>query len=335
MAEPTTSPLYEALVLEITDAFPDCTNAARLARIIKNAHTMLMHPPEVQVGGRSIAGYKWDWLSPLDTLNTIVEDDTGTASVINGDKTVTAGVGLLIWPTWSAGATIVITDALGVDHSFTVDSIGIPITIELTEAWDGLTAFNLDYEIHYHPDVYDLPDDFGGLVGNRISIISVASPTNYLQPVLVRTLDEVLPYYLQDWNPGTPRYAVIMPVPLVVATGQRWQIGLWPPPDGEYSLGFRYNVNLDAITAAEYSAGGPLVAMALKKCCLAQAELLVSGGAPGVYYGQAMQALAGAIAHDMANRPRNLGYNGDASDVNAVLWNINGTLSVNGVDIGV
>jgi hypothetical protein len=333
MAEPSTSPLYEDLATEIQDSFPDITAAAKLGRIIKNAHTMLLYPPEVQIEQRKIAGYKWNWISPLDTLHTVVEYSTGTVTVAEGfDWVLLGGLGAA-WPTWAdeSSASITITDALAVDHTFSIESRDSAVQITLASVWPTTGVAMTAYEIHYHPDYYDLPVNFGGLVGDRVFIASA----QYYPPIPVRSVDEVAEYYLADQNPGVPRYACVMPADFVAATGQRYQMGLWPIPDDDYAIGYRYNVNLDAIAAGEYSAGGPLVARALKACCKAEAELLESGGAPGHYYQLAMQALAGAIAHDMDMKSRNIGPMQENSDARAYWSNINGTLSVNGVDVSI
>jgi len=315
------TPLYADLVLAITDAFPDCTDSGKQDRIIKSAYTMLLYPPEVMVEGRRIGGYKWNWMSPLDSFNTVVEYKTGTVEAVLGDVEITLTGGT--WPDWVAdGATLIITDALGADHSFTVSERTGADTLDLTSAWDHADEDTMSYEIHYHPDYYELPAAFGGLVGERMWIMS----TIYYPPLLVRTFEQIAPYALAVQTPGIPRYAAIVPAEYVAATGQRYQVDLWPTPDTDYAIGYQYNVNLDAVAAGEYPAGGPQCAQAMKACCKAQAELLQAGGAAGHYYQLALQELASAIAHDMGMRPNNAGPMRDGSD-DVLLYNPAGLLT--------
>jgi hypothetical protein len=310
------TPIYADLVTEIQDAFPDITNVAKLGRIIKSAYTMLLYPPEVVVEGRRLAGYKWDWASPGATLRTIVEYETGTLTVTAGD------------------ATILLADGVsGDDYTFTVVST-TGLNAELSAPWAMTTQAGLSYELHYHPDYYDLPADFGGMAGENMFGIEITGQTSVIYtPVLVRSVDQVVPYYLSNTNPGTPRYAVIMPAAFVPGTGQRYQIGLYPIPDDDYALLYRYNVNLDAMAAGQYPPGGPQCARALRACCKGCAELLEAGGAAGHYYGLALEALASAIAHDLSMRPRNLGPMQENSDAYGYVSRLNGGLFYNGVDI--
>jgi len=323
---------YADLVNEIQDAFPDITSATKLARIIKNGYTMFLYPPEVVVNGRPVSGYKWSWASPLAVLNTIEEYDTGTVKVVEGDATVVLTGGT--WPSWAEDATIVITDGDGDDYTFTVSERTDGANIELSSEWAGASDDTLAYEIHYHPDEYDLPAAFGGLEGG-LTLISTESPTTSFPQLIVRPSDFVAQYAVADQNPSAPLYVSIVPDDFVGATGQRYRMLLWPQPDLNYAIGYRYNVNLDAMVAGQYHPGGPASAQMAKKCCLAAAELLQSGGAVGTYYNLAMQALATGIAHDISMRPSNLGPSQENSL--AVSWDnrlADGFL-YNGVDITV
>jgi len=328
--EPTITASYTDLVTEIQDAFPDITSAAKLARIIKNGYTMFLYPPEVIVNGRPISGYKWTWISPGATLNTIVEYDTGTVTVLEGDATVELDGGT--WPAWAKDATIIITDDAGDEYSFTVAERTDGANIELSNAWAGADDDTLAYEIHYHPDIYDLPAAFGGLVG-VINVISTESVTTFFPPLLIRSADQVIQYAIAEPQAGAPRYASIIPAEFAGATGQRYTIGLWPRPDLNYALAYMYNVNLDAMVAGQYHPGGPQNANTVKACCRAAAELLQSGGALGTHYQLAMQALATSIAHDMDMQERNRGYNGDASEVQYASRPWTSSITVNGIDI--
>ena len=329
--EPTTTASYTDLVTEIQDAFPDVVSAAKLARIIKNGYTMFLYPPEVIVNGRPISGYKWTWISPGATLNTIVEYSTGTVTVLEGDATVELDGGT--WPSWANDdATIIITDGALADHSFTVAERTDALNIELASDWTGAGAVGLAYEIHYHPDIYDLPAAFGGLVG-AINVISTESVTTFFPPLLIRSADQVIQYAIAESQAGAPRYASIIPAEFAGATGQRYTIGLWPRPDLNYALAYMYNVNLDAMVAGQYHPGGPQNANTVKACCRAAAELLQSGGALGTHYQLAMQALATSIAHDMDMQERNRGYNGDASEVQYASRPWTSSITVNGIDI--
>ena len=69
--ESTLSPVYADLVTAIQDAFPDLTDAALLARLIKEAYLMFLYPPDVLGKG----SHAWSFLSPTATLAISEGDD--------------------------------------------------------------------------------------------------------------------------------------------------------------------------------------------------------------------------------------------------------------------
>ena len=175
---------------------------------------------------------------------------------------------------------------------------------------------------------YDLPDDFGGVVGtfyfaadsghHELSVVSVGQLL-----AMVARLDQT----------GTPRVYAITPKALEDDEMQKWSVRLYPKPDTVYVLTYRYHVQRDALsTSYPYPAGGSDHRQTLIEACLSEAESLLDDTG-GVHSHKYQEALARSIRIDGRYRPTNFGYAGDWSDGPAGGVVRDGKLKVNGVFI--
>lgn len=142
---------------------------------------------------------------------------------------------------------------------------------------------------------YDLPDAFGGFIGGMV----FSGDDNVAGEVIVTTLGEVLRRRsLPSDATGPPSVAATRPKTGVGATGQRWELLLWPTPNGDYTLTYRYQIIPDHIPAdAQYPWGGEQHAETILASCLAVAERMDERAeqTKRVYF---LERLAASIAVD-------------------------------------
>jgi len=163
---------------------------------------------------------------------------------------------------------------------------------------------------------YDLPDDFGGLIGDRLTIVS----TTRRWPVMVRGEGQVRALLRATTNTtGKPQYVAVRPKAPTGTTGQRFELIVYPEPDAIYTLEYRRNIlTIKLSTTYPYPLGGMAHAETLLESCLKVAELRGDDEA-GVHTAAFAERLAASVSADrQAFAPPTLGYNGDASDAQAV-----------------
>jgi len=96
--------------------------------------------------------------------------------------------------------------------------------------------------------------------------------------------------------------------------GTRWEIVLWPTPDDEYSLHYRYRTNPTLLSSgiAKPVGGMPHAQTVIESCLIAADELM---GSKSNRWDKYMELLRASVSHDrVANAPETLGRNRDASD---------------------
>lgn len=116
--------------------------------------------------------------------------------------------------------------------------------------------------------VYRMADDFGSMKSTEIYYASGSNDNRFITV----TSEAMVANALQE-NAQTnrPYWAGIRPV-AIAATGQRFDLAVYPIPDVSYSVTFRYDVNPDALTAGLYPYGGMDHAETIRACCLGAAE---------------------------------------------------------------
>jgi hypothetical protein len=162
---------------------------------------------------------------------------------------------------------------------------------------------------------YDLPDDFGGIVGTGFSFAVADNKRSHIQTVseaMIRQLREAGSYS------GTPSLCAIRPKASTptASEGQRFEAIFYPDPDGSYTLTYRYTLLPDALTSGlPYPLGGLPHSETIKTCCLAAAAEMFNDMADSHWHSLMAQQLEASVAHDRMNfGPRYHGYNSDQSD---------------------
>jgi len=156
---------------------------------------------------------------------------------------------------------------------------------------------------------YDLPDDFGGLVGD----LTVTGEDSGYWPVKVTGESTIRAY--RSGSPdreGRPECAAVRPKAATGSLGQRFELLVWPTPDAAYTLEYAHVALPGALSADRpHPYGGAAHAETLKAACRAAAEQMLDDQ-QGPQFSAFMQALATSVAVDgRRNRAETLGYNGD------------------------
>lgn len=162
---------------------------------------------------------------------------------------------------------------------------------------------------------YDLPEDFGGLIG---SLTLQDDDSAYFNITLtgegrIRALRQ---NNLQTLTAsGRPELAAVRPKDHDGLTQQLFEVLLWPTPITTNTIQFRYNVLPSALTSTlKHPYGGAAYSETVLLACLAAAERRQNDNI-GMYNQQFMQALQASIARDRSTMAEdNFGYNGDWSE---------------------
>lgn len=185
-------------------------------------------------------------------------------------------------------------------------------------------------------EAIELPDDFNGFDGPLTVTQDGGTYPVTIWPTGIGIIDRM--YAATPEASGRPTMAAVSPLKGTSAfEGQRFQLTVFPIPDGEYTLTGHYSIMPDCLTGARpYCYGGTAHVDTIKESCLAAAEK-DSDDMNGVHEQQFQVRLAASISMDRRLQAQILGYNGDPS----VAANRNGWLgrgcdwrvrvSVNGV----
>lgn len=160
---------------------------------------------------------------------------------------------------------------------------------------------------------YDLPEDFSSLDGD---LFFQNSDTLYEKVQLVNE-PRILQLRQDDWfetSTFEPKYAAITPNRADGISTTTYQLMLWPRPDKNYLLTFKYFVRPSPLRSdGDVPLGGPEHSEAIRASCMAAAEAHLDDEI-GPKWERFLQQLRGAIDFDRkANSPSNLGVNDDRS----------------------
>lgn len=254
----------------------------------------------------SPAAYRWRFLRPVASETFwasigVLSTRTVTATNDGSDSTVTANTS--IFEPNMVGKSIIITGS----GTYTIKSYTSATVIVCEEVFTVAVAAT--YSIAAN-GTYILPDDFGGM-DSPLTFDS----TNGYREIELTNESRIRMLRAESDSTGVPRVGAVRPQSGTTASrGQRYEIMLWPTPDANYDLTYRYNAMPGKLTtAAPYPLGGLMYGEVIMAACVAAAEWKshrVKGPAEADY----QQMLAGAINQDMRMSPDTLGYNGDGDD---------------------
>jgi hypothetical protein len=160
-------------------------------------------------------------------------------------------------------------------------------------------------------DDYPMPDDFGGMEGEMTFDADEGwTPIPQTGEGKIRDLRQL------NTASGRPQLTALRPISAATSgeEGQRFELMVWPTPDAEYTLYYKYRAfprKLDA--TRPFPLGGMMHSEALKASCLAVAELEVNDS-KGEHWASFIERLATSVMQDReAMTPETLGYNADGA----------------------
>lgn len=157
---------------------------------------------------------------------------------------------------------------------------------------------------------YDLPDDFGGILGPFV--YGTTGDSKIEIPVVGE--GQILRLRQNDQSTGRPRLAAIRPKAGFAGTGgSRWEVIFYPTPDASYTFTYRKELIVGKLSGTNlYPIGGMAFGELVKaSCLLAAAEAWRRDRIPecqDTFY----RELRAAISRDWQRAPEFLGANYDA-----------------------
>ncbi|MFA5186695.1 MAG: hypothetical protein WC551_09485 [Patescibacteria group bacterium] len=152
---------------------------------------------------------------------------------------------------------------------------------------------------------YDLPDDFGRLVGKFHYAANVHRAAIYV--VSVGDLLDMRAHYDQN---DAPRYVAIRYKASTGVSGQRQEALFWPEPDAVYTLSYEYEAYTGVLSDTyPYPLGGMQLAELYIESCLSIAEQRPNDEI-GIHTAKFQLLLAAAVYRDMQRGARNFGQMG-------------------------
>ena len=138
-------------------------------------------------------------------------------------------------------------------------------------SWSFLTPF-MDLPLYADQLDYDCPDDFAGLIGHKAYLSS--DNTNWND---IRIVNTARIFSLRQGGPsvvsGPPTNIAIQAKKSDGVLPTRWQLLVWPTPDGDYTLKVQYQSNPFQLTGGQsYHLGGQPHSETIREACLAAAE---------------------------------------------------------------
>lgn len=152
---------------------------------------------------------------------------------------------------------------------------------------------------------YDLPDDFGRLIGNIHY-----EPDEQRASIAVVSVGDLLEMRAHSDKEGAPTYVAVRYKSSDRTTGQRQEALFWPEPDASYTVYYEYEAYSGALSDTyPYPLGGMQLAELYIESCLAVAEQRVND-APGVHSAAFQSLLIDALLRDRKRGARNFGHMG-------------------------
>ncbi len=161
---------------------------------------------------------------------------------------------------------------------------------------------------------YTLPDDVAGVDG----VMTFEADQGWvalqqMDSTRIRELRQRT--YQSEISSGRPRYFALRPLKVEGVVGQRYEMMVWPEPNKEYVMDYRYEVLPQKLSdTSPYPYGGGKHGETIIESCLAVAESRADDE-QGNHQRKFMERLTASVEADARlTRPEMLGYNGDGSD---------------------
>ena len=317
MAEPTLSMTWgdirnrvyqEAMGGGIT-GYTDETDADKkglIDSICESGLRQMYHPPAL--GGKA---HDWSFLYKQDSISTEAPYSTGTIAFdyTGGTHELQVTLSGGTWPSWAIEGEIEIS---GTDYGVATRVSDTVILLASNNNPGEDVAASTSYSLH--KDDYDLPDDFGSIIGS----FTFAQKDNAWYTCKVVGEARIRELRQRDFNhaSGDPQFAAIRSRNKTDANiGTRHEVMFWPSVTSSSTVSHRYRVHVDKpIGDSDYVPGMPAHTETIMYSCLSEMERRMDGER-GVLWQQFGDLLATSILRDQQdNKPEILGYNADDSE---------------------
>jgi len=152
---------------------------------------------------------------------------------------------------------------------------------------------------------YDLPDDYGRIVGKFHY-----AADEHIPPVVVVSVADLLDMRSTRDYSSYPEFCAIRFKSATGAAGQRQEVLFYPTPDDTYVLSYSYDSYRNALSDTyPYPLGGMQMSELYKESCLAAAELR-NGDELGIHTQMFNRLLVDAVARDSKRGAQNYGCMG-------------------------
>jgi len=210
------------------------------------------------------------------------------------------------------GATITITGSEAGSYTITEYVSDHELKVYTAVGTSHYLAYHMPYSIT-SAGAYRMPDVFGGILGDMYFDVGDGRYT----PISIVNEGQVRHKLQASDSTGRPYCAAIRPVALATSTttGQRFDLIVFPIPDTDYTLHYRYTVLPDALFAdGLYPWGGATHAETIKASCLAAAAKTNFPVEKEEKWTEYLRLLQVSIGVDQQlNTAETLGYCGDPS----------------------
>jgi hypothetical protein len=148
---------------------------------------------------------------------------------------------------------------------------------------------------------YDLPDDFGGTILDSSVVYNTAGEN---QPPLAKIDEHILRTHRASGSQkkGYPLYYSVRPKTHNAATGQRWEMLVYPTPNADINskgIEYRYPHIPEALnTTNKYPVGGGAYSEVILAAHLAEAEAYSDNDGQGIYEQKFQSLLTVALRND-------------------------------------
>lgn len=265
------------------------TQLAEIAVCVQSGIRRVYNP----MGG---GGYQWSFLRPSATLYLGASGTDGVLSSGTFDSATFTN-----WTTQgiTTADQVFITAPAVSEGTYDITLVAAG-AITLTQTPDDATG--LTFRIKRSPANFDLPDDFGRLLG----VLHYAADEN--KPAIVRVAESrILEHRAWSDQNSHPYWAAFRYLTSTGLTGQRQEIIFYPEPDASYTLSYSYEAYSGILTTdLPYPLGGSHLSELYLESCLAVAEQRINGEA-GLHTQMFQPLLDDAMAIDKKHGARFFG----------------------------
>lgn len=277
----------------------DAAELSEIMSVIQSGVRRVYYPLASDSGGNA---HEWSWLRPTTTI-TLTQAMSGAltrGSFTAGDQiTQTTTLARAVYVS-DDGSEMTLYGVSGVANA---SATWYPTDDgdDTTNAWTPTEAADTSK--------FDLPDDFGRLVGSVHF-----SENKYRESITVVPIAEILQQRSIRAYTSYPKYAATRYKPSDGSGGQRQEILFFPQPDQAYVLYLEYEAYSGALSDSyPYPLGGMQLAELYIESCLAVAESRLTNEI-GIHSAQYQALLADAVARDRKRDARSYGQMGNVEN---------------------